>query len=34
MGDQHDDGYLDEGTRQWIQQEADEHFGGRWGAAA
>ncbi len=35
MGDQHDDdGYLDEGTRQWIQQEADEHFGGQWGAAA
>ena len=24
----------DEGTRQLIEQEADEHFGGRWGAAA
>jgi hypothetical protein len=28
------EGYLNEQTRQWIQQEADEHFGGNWGAAA
>lgn len=28
------DGYLDERTRQWIQQEADAHHGGNWGRAA
>lgn len=33
MDDEHE-GYLDERTRQWIQQEADQHFGGNWGAAA
>lgn len=28
------EGYLHERTQQWIQQEADAHFGGDWGAAA
>lgn len=31
--DEHE-GHLDEQTRQWIQQEADKHFAGNWGAAA
>ncbi|GGQ88417.1 hypothetical protein [Couchioplanes azureus] len=28
------DGYLDEATHRWIQEVADRHHGGVWGAAA
>ncbi len=30
----HEDGHLDEATRAWVQAEADQHFGGNFGAAA
>lgn len=29
-----EEGYLDEATRRWIQDEADEHHGGNFGKAA
>jgi hypothetical protein len=31
---EHDEGYLSDATRQWIQQLADRHYGGDWGRAA